>query len=212
MIMPNMHYAELKESYLFYHIAQKTGAYLKAHPGAHLYRLGIGDVSLPLCDAVIRALHEAVDDQALKERFHGYMPECGAPFLREGIAEHYRRRGIEISWICLTAQEAPWSSNRLIRLMWMPILSQGGRSSIWLRGERTVFCRDLVTFPIPVTFRNHVNMPVNVICQDLVIFQAHVKRLRQISYISVRRTILRELSLTVNSFRNGWIMPTPTAR
>ena len=97
MIMPNMHYAELKESYLFYHIAQKTGAYLKAHPGAHLYRLGIGDVSLPLCDAVIRALHEAVDDQALRERFHGYMPECGAPFLREGIAEHYRRRGIEIS-------------------------------------------------------------------------------------------------------------------
>ena len=97
MIQPNMHYADLKDSYLFYHIAQKTGAYLEAHPGTHLYRMGIGDVSLPLCDAVIRALHEAVDDQADGRRFHGYMPECGAPFLRETIAAHYRGRGIPLS-------------------------------------------------------------------------------------------------------------------
>ena len=97
MIKPNMHYADLKDSYLFYHIAQKTGAYLEANPGTHLYRMGIGDVSLPLCDAVIRALHEAVDDQADGSRFHGYMPECGAPFLRETIAAHYRGRGISLS-------------------------------------------------------------------------------------------------------------------
>ena len=94
---PNMHYADLKDSYLFFRIAQKTKAYLAEHPGAHLYRLGIGDVSLPLCDAVIKALHEAVDDQANPEHFHGYMPECGAPFLRETIAEHYRRRGVLLS-------------------------------------------------------------------------------------------------------------------
>ena len=96
MMKPNPYYAELKDSYLFYNIAQKTKAYLEAHPGAYLYRMGIGDVSLPLCGAVIRALHEAVDDQAQKSRFHGYMPECGAPFLREAIAEHYRRRGISL--------------------------------------------------------------------------------------------------------------------
>lgn len=59
--------------------------------------MGIGDVSLPLCNAVIKALHEAVDDQADKKRFHGYMPECGAPFLRSIIAEHYRNRGVRIS-------------------------------------------------------------------------------------------------------------------
>lgn len=63
MITPNMHYADLKDSYLFYNIAQKTKAYLEANPSEHLCRMGIGDVSLPLCDAVIRALHEAVDDQ-----------------------------------------------------------------------------------------------------------------------------------------------------
>ena len=97
MIRPNMHYADLKDSYLFYRIAQKTAAYLQEHPGTHLYRMGIGDVTLPLCPAVVAALHEAVDDQAEKDRFHGYMPECGAPFLREIIAEHYRKRGIGVS-------------------------------------------------------------------------------------------------------------------
>ena len=94
MMKPNVHYADLKDSYLFFNIARKTAAYLDAHPGAYLYRMGIGDVSLPLCDAVIQALHEAVDDQGDPTRFHGYIPECGAPFLRETIAAHYRKRGV----------------------------------------------------------------------------------------------------------------------
>ena len=97
MIIPNRHYAELKDSYLFYHIAQKTKAYLSEHPGAKLYRLGIGDVTLPLCNAVIEALHQAVDDQASQERFHGYMPECGADFLREAIAGYYAQRNVRLS-------------------------------------------------------------------------------------------------------------------
>ena len=97
MTTPNMHYADLKDSYLFFHIARKTKAYLDAHPGTHLYRLGIGDVSLPLCKAVIKALHEAVDDQALKETFHGYVSELGLPELRSAVAQHYRKRGIVLS-------------------------------------------------------------------------------------------------------------------
>lgn len=97
MITPNMHYANLKDSYLFYNIAQKTKAYLEAHPDKKLYRMGIGDVSLPLADAVIKALHEAVDDQAQKDTFHGYMPECGAPFLREAIADYYATRNVKLS-------------------------------------------------------------------------------------------------------------------
>lgn len=97
MITPNTNYNDLKDSYLFYNIAQKTKAYLEKNPDKRLLRLGIGDVSLPLCDAVIKALHEAVDDQAVKENFHGYMPECGAPFLREAIADYYKKRGVELS-------------------------------------------------------------------------------------------------------------------
>ena len=96
MITPNRHYAELKDSYLFARIAQKVSDYQAHHPDAHLLRMGIGDVSLPLCDVVIEALHQAVDDQATKDRFQGYLPECGAPFLREAIAAHYHARGIEL--------------------------------------------------------------------------------------------------------------------
>ena len=96
MIELNRHYAELKDSYLFAHIAQKVSAYQQAHPNKSILRLGIGDVTLPLCDAVIAALHEAADDQAAKETFRGYQPECGAPFLRQAIANHYRTRGIEL--------------------------------------------------------------------------------------------------------------------
>ena len=97
MMTPNLHYSELKDSYLFYRIAQKTKAYTEANPDKHLYRMGIGDVSQPLCPAVIAALHEAVDDQADPARFHGYMPECGAPALRQAIAAHYAERGVALS-------------------------------------------------------------------------------------------------------------------
>ncbi len=97
MITLNTGYNDLKTSYLFYNIAQKTEQYKKENPGVHLLRLGIGDVSQPLCPAVIRALHAAVDDQAEKETFHGYMPECGAAFLREAICGNYTAHGVALS-------------------------------------------------------------------------------------------------------------------
>ena len=96
-MIPNTNYRNLKDSYLFYNIAQKTKAYLAKHQGSYLYRMGIGDVSLPLCDAVIKALHEGVNDQAFKNTFHGYMPECGDPALRGTIANYYMNRGVELS-------------------------------------------------------------------------------------------------------------------
>jgi LL-diaminopimelate aminotransferase len=96
MLKPNENYAKLKDSYLFYNIAQKTKAYLNAHPDERLLRLGIGDVSQPLCPAVIDALHSAVNDQADAATFHGYLPECGAPFFREAVAGHYAARGVMI--------------------------------------------------------------------------------------------------------------------
>jgi len=96
MLKPNLHYRELHDSYLFARIAERTAAYLEAHPGQRLLRMGIGDVSQPLCPAVIRALHAAVEDQADRERFQGYQPECGAPFFRETVAAHYARRGVAV--------------------------------------------------------------------------------------------------------------------
>lgn len=96
-MIPNTNYKNLKDSYLFYNIGQKTSEYLKNHPGERLYRMGIGDVSLPLCDAVIQALHKAVDDQAESATFHGYMPECGDSVLRSKIAEYYGKNGVVLS-------------------------------------------------------------------------------------------------------------------
>lgn len=86
---PNMHYTELKDTYLFNTIYRKTDEYLAAHLGERVLKLGVGDVSYPLCKKVIEALHEAVDDQSRIETFHGYMPEHGAMFLREAIAKYY---------------------------------------------------------------------------------------------------------------------------
>ena len=94
---PNMHYTELKDTYLFNNIYRKTDEYLAAHPGEHVLKLGVGDVSYPLCKKVIEALHEAVDDQSRIETFHGYMPEHGAMFLREAIAKYYSGWNVDMT-------------------------------------------------------------------------------------------------------------------
>ncbi len=86
-MIPNTNYNNLKDSYLFYNIAQRVKKYKEEHPDKHIYRMGIGDVSLPLCDAVIKALHSAVDDQEDKDTFQGYMQQCGYTSLRQTIAE-----------------------------------------------------------------------------------------------------------------------------
>ena len=97
MLALNRHYNELQDSYLFARIAEKTAAFLREHPGERLLRMGIGDVSQPLCPAVIRAMHAAVEDQAHGDTFHGYLPECGAAFFREAAAGYYGSRGIKLA-------------------------------------------------------------------------------------------------------------------
>ena len=95
-LKPNGNYRNLKDSYLFFRIAKKVDAYRAEHPELPLYRLGIGDVSRPLCGAAIRAMHEAVEEQAKAETFHGYTPECGIPEFRSAAAGYYARRGIRL--------------------------------------------------------------------------------------------------------------------
>lgn len=97
MLKPNARYGELKDTYLFNTIYRKTNEYLKANPGKKVYRMGVGDVSLPLCSAVIEALHKAVDDQASADTFHGYMPEVGDPELRKAISGYYKQMGAAVS-------------------------------------------------------------------------------------------------------------------
>jgi LL-diaminopimelate aminotransferase len=82
----NDHYLQLKSSYLFTEIAARVKAFQAAHPDAKIIRLGIGDVTRPLAPAVIRGLHDAVDEMARVETFRGYGPEPGYEFLAELIA------------------------------------------------------------------------------------------------------------------------------
>lgn len=96
MLNPNKRYGDLKDTYLFNTIYRKTNEYLKVNPDKKVYRMGVGDVSLPLCNAVIHALHKAVDDQASPDTFHGYMPEVGAPELRKAISKYYKNMGADV--------------------------------------------------------------------------------------------------------------------
>ena len=95
MFAINDNFSRLPASYLFSEVARRVKAYTDAHPGSDVIRMGIGDVTRPLCPAVIEALHRAVDDEGTAERFHGYGPEQGYRFLASEIALHdYRERGI----------------------------------------------------------------------------------------------------------------------
>lgn len=98
MYQINENYTKLPGSYLFSTIAKKVAAYAQQNPDRELIRLGIGDVTQPLCPAVIRALHEAVDEMGRAETFRGYAPDLGYDFLRKAIVENdYQARGCEIS-------------------------------------------------------------------------------------------------------------------
>ncbi len=87
MIKVNEDYLKLPGSYLFSTIAKKVAAFSEANPDKKIIRLGIGDVTQPLCPAVIKALHSAVDEMADAATFKGYAPDLGYAFLRETIVD-----------------------------------------------------------------------------------------------------------------------------
>lgn len=97
MIRINDNFTKLQESYLFSDIAKKVAAYTASHPDTEIIKMGIGDVTQPICPASIDAMHKAVDKMSRQASFHGYGPEQGYAFLSEVIAKHdYASRGIEI--------------------------------------------------------------------------------------------------------------------
>lgn len=92
----NSNFKNIKESYLFAEVADRTGAYAKAHPDKKIIKLGIGDVTLPLAPSVIAALHSAVDEMSAQETFKGYGPYEGYEFLRSAISGYYKTFGVEV--------------------------------------------------------------------------------------------------------------------
>ncbi len=98
MIKINENFLKLKASYLFIDIAERVSAFQKANPHRRIIKLGIGDVTEPLPEAVLSAFHSGVDEMADRATFRGYGPEQGYAFLRERIAQtDFQERGADIS-------------------------------------------------------------------------------------------------------------------
>lgn len=92
----NENYANLEQSYLFSTIAKKVNEYAAQNPDKKVIKLGIGDVTLPLCKAVTDALHKAVDEMGVQATFRGYGPEQGYDFLRKAVQKYYAKRNVEL--------------------------------------------------------------------------------------------------------------------
>lgn len=93
----NKNYQNLNESYLFSTIAKKVNEFSSKNPNMEIIKLGIGDVTLPLCTAVIEAMHSAVDEMSQKETFKGYGPEQGYDFLKETVQNYYKNNNVDLN-------------------------------------------------------------------------------------------------------------------
>lgn len=96
MINLNENFNKLKKNYLFAEISKRTEEYKAQNPGADIIKLGIGDVTLPLSDCVLNAMHRAVDEMGDANTFRGYGPYEGYEFLRTAISKSYLKFGINI--------------------------------------------------------------------------------------------------------------------
>ena len=88
MIHVNDNFSMLSPSYLFSEIARKVTAYRNTHADADVIRMGIGDVTRPICPAAIEGMMRGVMDEADVKTFHGYGPEQGYEFLRRAIVDN----------------------------------------------------------------------------------------------------------------------------
>ena len=92
----NENYKKLAQSYLFSTIAKKVNEFSAKNPDKKIIRLGIGDVTKPLCKSTIDAMLDAVKEMGTPEGFHGYGPEQGYDFLKEKIQKYYAKRNVAL--------------------------------------------------------------------------------------------------------------------
>ena len=96
MLKINENYKNLEESYLFSTVGRKIAEYSQKNPDKKIIRMGIGDVTRPLCKAVIDNMHKAVDEMADSATFKGYGPEQGYDFVRNSLKAYYSSFGVEL--------------------------------------------------------------------------------------------------------------------
>jgi len=103
MIKINENLKKIEKDNTFSLVTKKVANYKKANPNKQLISLGIGDVSKPICEPVIQAMHKAVDDLANIETFHGYGSYYGLTSLREKILKNdYKGFGFSIDEIFIS--------------------------------------------------------------------------------------------------------------
>ncbi len=92
----NTNYQNISDSYLFSTINKKVREFAEANPDKKIIRLGIGDVTLPLCKVVVEALKNASEEMGVKETFRGYGPEQGYEFLKSKVQAYYSESGVNL--------------------------------------------------------------------------------------------------------------------
>lgn len=84
----NSNVVELEEKNIFLNVIQEIHSYQKKYPEKYLVSLGIGDVTLPIIEPVVKAMHQAVEDLSKEETFQGYHSSFGYDSLKEKILEN----------------------------------------------------------------------------------------------------------------------------
>lgn len=93
----NDNFRKMDQNYLFSEVAKRTAEFRREAPDRDIIRLGIGDVTLPLCPVVIEAGKKATAEMGAAETFRGYAPDGGYPFIREAISCYYGRQNVKVA-------------------------------------------------------------------------------------------------------------------
>jgi len=97
MVHINENYLLLKSNYIFAEIDDRVEKFQNENPEADIIRMGIGDVTRPLPEAVIREFKQGVDEMGNADTFKGYGPYRGYDFLIEEIInKDYAPLGVEL--------------------------------------------------------------------------------------------------------------------
>jgi len=96
MALANENYLKTPEIYCFDEIEKRVNAFKVLHPTSKIIRLGVGDVTRPLPEEVVKAMHIAIDEMGKVETFRGYSPPHGYDFLIEKILKDYRTLGVSL--------------------------------------------------------------------------------------------------------------------
>lgn len=85
MALVNPNFLQFPKRYLFSTIEEKVLELRKKEANADILNLGVGDVALPLAQAIAEALKDAAEE--MKKTVYGYGPSAGYLFLREKLLE-----------------------------------------------------------------------------------------------------------------------------